>query len=108
MLKNVPSDKMDDPTVEPIGINTLFCKAELTGERAKKMLKFSLYGCFFSSNLKSFAIAAKKKKSNPVFIFSAVVFWECLGPPHCVFMNSYCGCHYFHIVLAEKRLTEGN
>lgn len=35
MLKNVLSDKMDDPTAEPIGINTLFCKAELTRKPRK-------------------------------------------------------------------------
>lgn len=81
MLKNVPSDKMDDPTVEPVGINTLFCKAELTGERAKKMLKFSLYGCFFFSNLKSFAIAAKKKKKKqPCVYFQRCSVLGMLGP----------------------------
>lgn len=27
MLKNVPSDKMDDPTTKPISVNTQFCTA---------------------------------------------------------------------------------
>lgn len=67
MLKNVPSDKMDDPAVESAGKNTLFCKAELT--RKQESVEFSLGGFLQFEKL---AIAAQK--GSPVFIFSTAVF----------------------------------
>lgn len=55
MLKNVPSDKMDDPSVDAVGKNTLFCKAELT-RKAKKMFSVWVFLLF-----EKLAIAAEKQ-----------------------------------------------
>lgn len=64
MLKNVPSDKMDDPAVESIGINTLFCKAALT--RKQENIAFSLHGFLQFEKL---SIVAKKKKKNQLCVY---------------------------------------
>ena len=70
MLKNVPSDKMDDPTVEPIGINTLFF-ARLSWQESQENVE-----CFFfSCNLRKLCHGGKKKRAA-LCLFSAL---QCFG-----------------------------
>ena len=78
MLKNVPSDKMDDPAVEPIGINTLFF-ARLSWQESQENVE-SFYFILFSAIWESFAMVAKKKKKKKkraaLRLFSAL---QCFG-----------------------------
>lgn len=82
------------------------CFAELTTRRLRQWGHFT-FSFFFPKNCKS-CPRSKRDRDKNIFILVTAVFWEHEGPVHCVFMNSYCGCHHFHIMLAEKCHTEGN
>lgn len=73
MLKNVPSDKMDDPTVEPIGINTLFF-ARLSWQESQENVESFFFLFYFLQFEK--ALPWWQKKGAALCLFSAL---QCFG-----------------------------
>lgn len=103
-----PSREMDSRAVYNVSINRSFCKAYRT-RGSQEIVELSRYSFLWFEKLAAGKNKRKKRDgwqggwSNPVFILSVAAFWGYEPRPSPAFMNSFCGCRFFHNMFKKER-----